>query len=117
MKRTNKQVGTWAETTVRNHLAIWWPEVRRCAPAGAKDCGDLDGIPGLCVQVKNQRAMALSAWVDEARQQAANAGKPFFAVIHRRRQKAADEWYVTMPLYVFADIYRQASSIPVNDLT
>ena len=108
MRRTNKQAGTWAETAARNQLAITFPQVKRNPPAGAVDVGDLDGIPELCVSVKNVRTLALAAWVDEVRKQAANAGKPFFVVIHRRRQKAAGEWYVTLPLDVFAKIYRRA---------
>jgi hypothetical protein len=101
--RSHKQVGTSAESAVRayleHHLAR---RIRLLAPAGAKDCGDLDGVPDTVIQVKRCKALALASWVDEAKHQAVNAGKPLAVVVHWRRGKGdPGDWYVTMPLSTF----------------
>jgi hypothetical protein len=99
-----KQKGTAAETLAQRFLAGWWPGITRLAPAGAADCGDLDGVPELCVQVKAQKRMALADWVDQASIQAERAGKPYAVVIHRRWGKGdPGQWYATMPLQDFAE--------------
>lgn len=88
-----------AETQVRTYLDNFWPGIRRLAPAGHNDCGDLDGVPATVIQVKRCKSLALAAWVDEACHQAVNAGKPLAAVVHWRRGKGSPgDWYVTMRL-------------------
>ena len=109
--RSAKQKGTEAETAVARYLAFWWPAVTRLAPAGAADKGDLDGVPELCIQVKSQRQMSLAGWVDQAREQAARAGKPFSVVIHKRVRKGdPGEWYATLRLRDFAQAYAERPS-------
>jgi len=83
-----------------------FPEAHRLAPAGAVDKGDIGGIPDLTIQVKNHKEMRLALWVDEARQQASNAGNAVFVVIHKRRGKGdPGQWYVTTTLQVFAETF------------
>jgi hypothetical protein len=108
--RRPKQIGTDAETRVGRYLARWWPGIHRTALAGAGDVGDLVGVPHLCIQVKGGKGMALAGWVDATAKQAANAGVPHFVVVHKRIGKGDPaEWYATLPLGVFANIYREAS--------
>jgi len=78
-------------------------EVDRRVKRGAKDRGDIGGIPGWAIECKNRKRMALAEWVDEARLEAENAGADFCAVVHKRRGKgkAADQ-YVTMTLDTLA---------------
>jgi hypothetical protein len=103
-----KQKGTAAETAVLRFLSGWWPNVTRLAPAGAADCGDLDGVPELCVQVKNHRQMRLADWVDQASEQAERARKPYAVVIHKRVRKGDPaEWYATLTLRDFAECYAE----------
>lgn len=99
-----KQKGTAAETAVAQYLSAWWP-ITRLAPAGAADCGDLDGIPDLCMQVKAHREMALAGWLDQALEQKARAGKAHAVVIHKRVRKGNPaEWYATLTLQDLAAI-------------
>lgn len=105
---SHKNDGTDAETKVQRFLAGWWPNVTRLAPAGAADCGDLGGVPDLCIQVKAHRKMALASWVDQAATQAERAVKPYSVVIHRRWGKGdPGQWYATMPLQDFVEAYKE----------
>jgi hypothetical protein len=88
-------------------LRTWFPGIRRAAPAGAADLGDLLGVEDLTLQVKGAHAMTLSKWVLQAEVQSVRARTRFYAVIHRRWGKAPGQWYVTMPLVVFANLYTQ----------
>ena len=109
--RSHKQNGTEAETKAGDYLRPWWPNVKRLAPAGAADLGDLEGIPDTCVQVKNHKRMTLAAWVDQAAIQASRAGKRYHVVIHKRVRKGSPaDWYVTMPLSVFVQGWKPPAS-------
>lgn len=94
--------GTRFETAVCEYLADVFPAVERRAQTGARDRGDIAGVPAFALEVKNCRAMELAAWLDEAATEAANANEPFGAVIHKRRNKATADAYVTMTLRDFA---------------
>jgi len=94
-----------------------WPYAERRVMGGVNDRGDVAGIPGLVIEVKNRGALALAEWVDEAdreRQPAAIANGylsgryvgladwspaiDMLAVVwHKRRGKGDPlDWYVTM---------------------
>jgi hypothetical protein len=99
-----KAKGTAAETAVVRFLqANGYPHCERRALAGAQDRGDIAGIPGLVVEVKNKAQMQLSTWVDEAKAESdgpdgsgdewSEAG----VVWHKRRGRGSPgDWYVTM---------------------
>jgi hypothetical protein len=108
MPRSHKQNGTEAETKVARHLSWWWPGIKRLAPAGAADQGDLDGVPDLCIQVKAQHRLALAGWLDGATEQAARAGKPYAVVVHKRWGRGSPgQWYATLTLDDFAQAYSE----------
>jgi hypothetical protein len=65
------------------------------------DRGDVDAIPGMVLEAKNHKTLALAEWCDQAA--AAAAGGPW-AVIHKRRNKPTAQAYVTMTLEQFARI-------------
>lgn len=103
-----RRKGTAAETA----LVTWFvdhgfPFAERRALHGTADKGDVAGIPGVVIEVKNCESLALAAWLEEARQEATNAGASVFAVVHKRRGKGdPGQWYTTMPLAVFAELIR-----------
>jgi hypothetical protein len=106
VKRRPKQIGTEGETAVVTFLKTWFPGCHRAALQGNQDTGDIDGIEDLCVQVKTVHATDLAGWVDQTTKQAARKGVPFFVVVHKRfRRGDAGEWYVTLPLKIFAPLY------------
>jgi hypothetical protein len=94
--------GTQWETTVVNYLRRFAPHVERRAKNGAKDRGDVAGIPGVVIECKNARAMDLAGWVDEALTERLNDGAAVAVVWHKRRGKGqAADGYVTMPGWQF----------------
>jgi hypothetical protein len=98
--------GTAAETAVVTYLQQHGFEyAERRAMNGVNDRGDIAGIPGVCLEVKNCARMDLAGWVDEARLEAGNAGVSVYAVVHKRRGKGdPGDWYVTLPLSVFCQV-------------
>jgi Holliday junction resolvase len=67
------------------------------------DVGDIDGLPGFCIEAKCHRALDLAGWVDEAVTEAANAGAGVVpVVVAKRRGKPAEDAYAVMRLTDFA---------------
>lgn len=99
--------GNLFEKQVVEYLQQWWPGARRLGHQGRKDCGDVGGIPGIVLELKNCRTTKLAEWTGEAEREAANAGVETFAVVHKRVGKTdPGEQWVTLPLRVFADMMR-----------
>jgi len=78
-----------------------WPYAERRVMGGTRDRGDVAGIPGLIIEVKNEQRQSLAEWVDEAqreRRYIPRADAYELAVCwHKRRGKGDPlDWYVTM---------------------
>ena len=105
----SKRKGTAFETEVVNYLRGYHGlPVERRALKGTQDCGDIAGLPGVVLELKNCKRVELAAWVDEALKEAANEGAPWYAVVHKRRMKGPAQAFVTMPLEIFALWYKEA---------
>ena len=93
-----KQKGTAAETAVVTYLqAQGYPAVERRAMNGVKDRGDIAGVPGVVIEVKNCATMQLAEWVKEALAERENDKAKVGLVWHKRRGKGSPaDWYVTM---------------------
>lgn len=104
----SKRKGTAAESAVVSWLqAHGFPHAERRALSGTSDRGDIAGLPGVALEVKNVARMALGEWVDEARKEAGNAKARIWAVVHKRRGKGdAGDWYVTLDLRTFVELCR-----------
>jgi hypothetical protein len=85
------------------------PQLVRPALHGAQDKGDLFGLPGWTLQCRDTAKIDLAGAVDDAREQAANAGTRWFAAIVKRRRKGVDQAYVVMPADVWADLVASLS--------
>jgi hypothetical protein len=94
----SKAKGTAAESAVVGYLNVnGYPQAERRALAGAADKGDVSGVLGVAIEVKNCAKTELGAWVDEANVEACNAGDALGVVWHKRRGKGSPgEWFVTM---------------------
>lgn len=105
---TSRDKGTRAETAVVGYLnASGFPFAERRALHGSTDKGDVAGIPGVVMEVKNCKVTDLAGWVDEAKAEAANAEVDVYMVVHKRRGKGfPGDWYVTMPLHVAVELIR-----------
>ena len=101
-----KAKGTAAETAVVRWLRDHgFPFAERRALHDRDDRGDVAGIPGVTLEIKACRRLELSTWIDEASTEATNANTSIYAVVHKRRGKGdPGDWYVTLPLAVFAEL-------------
>jgi len=98
----SKQKGSRFERAVAEYLVgRGFIGVDRGVLRGAKDQGDLIGLPSWALELKATKQIDLAAAVDEARIEARNAGKPNFAAVIKRRRKPISESYVVVPLAEF----------------
>jgi hypothetical protein len=102
--------GTAAEVAVVQFLRDHgFPHVERRRLAGRNDRGDVAGIPGVVIEVKNQAAMALGEWLDEVIKEAQHPELEFLGFVwHKRRGKASPgDWYVTMDGWTLLGILKE----------
>jgi hypothetical protein len=104
MANPSKRKGSAFELDVVRYLqANGHPYAERTYGAGRPDDrGDIDGIPGWCIEAKNHKAIDLAAWCSEATTEAVNARRHWWAVIAKRRNKPVCDSYVVMTLAQFA---------------
>jgi hypothetical protein len=92
-----RQRGTaWESEIVRYLQAEGFPYAERRALSGARDKGDLTGLPGVVVEAKNESRTDLSGWLNEAHTERDNAGA------------SAGDAYVLMDGATFARLLREA---------
>ena len=100
---------TFERDVVEFFRANGHPYVERAYGAGRPDdVGDLDGVPGWALELKNHQKLALSGWLEEAEVERVNARARFAAVIAKRRGKNAGQSYVVMTLATFAELLGDA---------
>ena len=106
----SKQKGTAAETAVVNWLkAQGRKHVERRSLNGSSDRGDIAGLPGVVIEVKNHARMELSQWLSELEVEIANDKADTGVVIHKKKGTAdGGEWYATMPLAIWFDLLEEA---------
>jgi hypothetical protein len=105
MANPSKRKGTSFEVAVVDYLKEHgFPFAERRAQRGVNDAGDVAGIVGWVLEVKNCRSLDLGPWMTEATHEASNDGVSRFAVIHKRRQHGTAEAFVSMPLRLFAEL-------------
>lgn len=107
----SKAKGTMAETAVVSFLrTVGFPHAERLALQGAKDRGDVTGIPGIVVEVKNEQTYLLSSWLQECRTEVANAKADFGFVAAKPRMVGTTRtgsWYAIMNQGPFTDLVLQ----------
>lgn len=108
MTNRSRNKGTAAETDVNNYVNESGTYAHRNALSGSLDKGDITIplLPGnIIVEVKNEKKMTLSEYVDEANVEAENAKALFGVAWHKRRGKVSPaNWYVTMDGKTFMKI-------------
>lgn len=114
----SKKKGTTAETAVVNYLqTAGFTQAERRTLNGAKDRGDIAGIPGVVIEVKNCSRQELGAWVTEAERERDNDRAQLGVVWHKRRGKGHPaDWFVTMSGSQFAALLREQQGLPTVDI-
>jgi hypothetical protein len=94
----SKIKGTAAETAVVTYLRTrGFPHTERRALNGSQDRGDITGIPGIAIEVKNAARIELAGWLDEANIERANDKADYGFVWFKRRGKTSPaQWFVLM---------------------
>lgn len=94
MSSSSKQKGTRAEVAVVDYLRLLGFDVYR-TPAGAnKDIGDIVGIPGVTIQVKDQQQHKLGMWMRQLAEQMANSNASFGILVVKCKGKSNPaEWF------------------------
>lgn len=108
----SKQKGTAAETAVVRYLqAHGFPYAERRTLAGVNDRGDIAGLPGVVLEVKNCKRTELAGWLDELEVEMSNAGAYIGACIHKRRGTTdPGKWFATLPFSVLVDLLREGET-------
>lgn len=90
-----KDIGTRAESAVVAYLQAQGFPAERRALAGVNDRGDVAGLPGIVIEIKDHGKMELAGWVDESERECLRGELP--VVWHKRRGRGSPgDWYVTM---------------------
>lgn len=112
-----KNRGTRFESEVVRYLIDrGFVHAERRALHGARDRGDIAGIDGVCIEIKNQNRIQLAEWVDEATLEGHNASAEVAVVWHHRKGRpGAGHGYVTMTGEVFASMLRVLKAGSVGD--
>lgn len=87
-----------------------FPYAERHYGAGRPDdVGDIDGLLGWTLELKNCKTMDLAGWVDEAECERIQGRQPYAAVIAKRRNRPVGSAYVVLTLESFARLLKDAS--------
>ena len=95
MSAMQRRKGATAEVAVVNWLRDHgWPDARRYLAGDGRQPGDVDGVPGVAIEVKNQARIELAAWLDQA---VAEAGSALPVVVAKRRGVTdPGDWYAVL---------------------
>lgn len=104
-----KRKGDRAELEAAKVLAdlTGFPVRRKLGAGRTDDEGDLEGLPGLTVEVKNYRSVAegVNVGLADAEREQDNAGTPFGCAMIRR---PGGRWFLAMTPEQFCALYREA---------
>ena len=94
----SKRKGTSWESQIVDYLrGQGAPHAERRALGGAKDRGDIAGVPGVVIEAKAAAKIELGVWLAEAEAERVNDGADLAVVWHKRRGKASPaDGYVSM---------------------
>lgn len=111
MANPNKRKGTAWESAIVTFLRDQGQDARRVAQTGRLDTGDIHAGK-FCVEAKNQRAIDLAGFVDQAEREAVHAGLPYGVAVVKRRGKGAASGYAVMSLATLARLMTVINSCP-----
>ena len=109
MTTANKRKGSGAERDV----VVWlhkegFKYAARRVAGSQLDKGDISGVEGVTIEVKNQRKLDLAGWVKELEIEMKNDGAWTGTVLHKKKGTTnVGEWYATMPASVWIALIRK----------
>ena len=106
MTSPQKRKGSAAELAVAKWLRkLGWIHAERSRAGWTDDRGDIDGMPGVCIEVKNEKKIDLPGYLRELEVEIANAQAWTGTVIVKRRGSMnVDDWYAVMPAKIWGEL-------------
>ena len=106
MTSPQKRKGSAAELAVAKWLRkLGWVHAERSRAGWTDDRGDIDGMPGVCIEVKNEKKIDLPGYLRELEVEIANAQAWTGTVIVKRRGSMnVDDWYAVMPAKIWGEL-------------
>jgi hypothetical protein len=118
MTSPQKRKGSSAELAVAKWLnKLGWTQAERSRAGWTDDRGDIDGMPGVCIEVKNEKRIDLPGYLRELAVEMENAKAWTGTVIVKRRGSTdVSDWYAVMPASVWAKLLLELDQ-PNNPVT
>ena len=119
MTSPQKRKGSAAELAVAKWLRkLGWIHAERSRAGWTDDRGDIDGMPGVCIEVKNEKRIDLPGYLRELEVEMKNAMAWTGTVIVKRRGSTnVDDWYAVMPAKVWGELMLMLDRPTQNPVT
>jgi hypothetical protein len=116
---SQKRKGSAAELAVAKWLRkLGWVHAERSRAGWTDDRGDIDGMPGVCIEVKNEKRIDLPGYLRELEVEMKNAMAWTGTVIVKRRGSTnVDDWYAVMPAKVWGELMLMLDRPTQNPVT
>jgi hypothetical protein len=109
----SKQKGTLAETAVADFLQQTFSAVERRTLSGKNDKGDIAGVPGCVVEVKNQRSYKIHEWMKETETERINASVDVGILVIKPNGvgvSKVNEWWAVVSLETITKLIKDLQS-------
>ena len=106
MTSPQKRKGSAAELAVAKWLRkLGWIHAERSRAGWTDDRGDIDGMPGVCIEVKAEKKIDIPGYLRELEVEIENAKAWTGTVIIKRRGSTnVDDWYAVMPAKIWGEL-------------
>ena len=119
MTSPQKRKGSAAELAVAKWLRkLGWIHAERSRAGWQDDRGDIDGMPGVVVEVKNEKRIDIPGYLRELEVEMENAKAWTGTVIIKRRGSTnVDDWYAVMPAKIWGELMLMLDQPHSNPVT
>jgi Holliday junction resolvase len=114
-----KRKGSAAELAVAKWLRkLGWIHAERSRSGWQDDRGDIDGMPGVCIEVKAEKKIDIPGYLRELEVEIENAKAWTGTVIIKRRGSTnVDDWYAVMPAKIWGELMLMLDQPNQNSVT
>ncbi len=119
MTSPQKRKGSAAELAVAKWLRkLGWIHAERSRAGWQDDRGDIDGMPGVCIEVKAEKKIDIPGYLRELEVEIAHAKAWTGTVIIKRRGSTnVDDWYAVMPAKIWGELMLMLDQPTQNPVT
>ena len=119
MTSPQKRKGSAAELAVAKWLRkLGWIHAERSRAGWTDDRGDIDGMPGVCIEVKAEKKIDIPGYLRELEVEIENAKAWTGTVIIKRRGSTnVDDWYAVMPAKIWGELMLMLDQPTHNPVT